>query len=334
MTPRTTHYFMPLRCEIGSVHRGIVNLVVMLCTFIAGHLELSPCWAQRKANAVIEFVPAPANATMAGDAKLHSVVGAARNGSDKLFSATVSGLQVSDDAGRSWQKLPVGGRDERIYALETHPAIPGKLYVGRSDGLWMSTDSGRSWDALPFPGSLPLAIAAAPSEPDTLYLATSRQGIQKSKNGGRSWEEINGGLPVNRAGNRAEQADQLWIDPNNATQVMASIERLGIFHTVDGKVWREFNKGLPFPLARPVSSAKLAHDPTRTSDNLYLAMHQPIHSHLLRTRLLVLDEHESWRPLRARLPDNFTVKSLVVDTVRQKLQLWSDQTVLEAPLPR
>ena len=41
MTPRTTHYFMPLRCEIGSVHRGIVNLVVMLCTFIAGHLELS-----------------------------------------------------------------------------------------------------------------------------------------------------------------------------------------------------------------------------------------------------------------------------------------------------
>jgi hypothetical protein len=270
---------------------------------------------------------------MAGDAKLHSVIGG-RSGNAKLFSATAAGLQVSNDAGRSWQRLPVSGRDERIFALETDPMIPEKLFVGRADGLWMSTDSGRSWDALPYPGSVPLALAVAPSEPDTLYLATSRQGIHRSKNGGRSWEEISGGLPVSHAGNRPEQVDQLWIDPANANKVLASIERLGIFRTVNGKVWDEFNKRLPFPLPRPVSGAKLADDPSRTGDNLYLAMQHPLHSHLVRTRLFILDNQESWRPLRVRIPDNFAVKSLVVDSARQKLQLWSDQMVLEAPLPR
>jgi hypothetical protein len=122
----------------------------------------------------------------------------------------------------------------------------------------MSTDSGRSWDALPNPGSVPLALAAAPSEPDTLYLSTARQGIHKSKNGGRSWQEINGGLPVSHSGNRPEQVDQLWIDPDNANKVLASAERLGVFRTINGQVWDEFNRGLPFPLSRPVSSAKFA----------------------------------------------------------------------------
>ena len=333
MTLRRTRRFLPLRCRIESYHRSIVKLLLLLCTIttiLGGSL---PCWAQRKADAVMQFVPAPASANMAGDAKLHSVVGS-RDGNAKLFSATAGGLQVSDDAGRSWQRVPIRGRDERIFALATHPAIPGRLYVGRSDGVWISTDNGRSWDALPYPGSVPLALAAAPSEPDTLYLATSRQGIYKSRSGGGNWEEINGGLPVNRAGNGPEQSDQLWVDPANANTVLASIERLGIFRTVNGKVWDEFNKGLPFPLPRPVSSAKMAHDPTRATNNIYLAMQHPLHSHLVRTRLFVLEEQEAWRPLRVRIPDNFSVKSLVVDAARQKLQLWGDQAVLEASLPR
>ena len=332
MSPRTTHHFIPRRCRISGLHRIIAGRLFLACAMTAVVLGSSPCWAQRKAD-VVDFLPAPASAKMAGDAKLHSVIGG-RSGNAKLFSATAAGLQVSNDAGRSWQKLPVGGRDERIFALETDPTIPEKLFVGRADGLWMSTDSGRSWDALPYPGSVPLALAVAPSEPNTLYLATSRQGIHRSKNGGRSWEEINGGLPVGHTGNRPEQVDQLWIDPVNPNKVMASIERLGVFRTVNGKVWDEFNKGLPFPLPRPVSGAKLADDPSRTGDYLYLAMQHPFHSHLIRTRLFVLNNQESWRPLRARIPDNFPVRSLVIDSARQKLQLWSDQTVLEAPLPR
>jgi hypothetical protein len=334
MTPRATSRSIRLGFATRSVDSVIGNLWVLTCAISLVLLGSSPCWAQRKADAVLEFIPAPASARMAGDAKLHTVVAARRDGGAKLFSATARGLQVSEDAGRSWERLPVAGRETRIFALETHPTVPGKLYVGSSDGLWMSTDSGRSWDPLPYPGSVPLALAAAPSEPNTLYLSTARQGIHKSKNGGRSWEEINGGLPVSHSGNRPEQVDQVWIDPDNANKVLASAERLGVFRTTNGQVWDEFNRGLPYPLSRPVSSAKFARDPSGTSDNLYLAMLQPIHSHLVRTRLFVLDEQEAWRPLRARIPENFSVKSLIIDTVRQKLQLWGDQKVLEAPLPR
>src|SRR6185295_726937 len=161
MTLRTTHHYIPRRFEISTLHRIIAARFVLTCAMMAILLGSTPCWAQRKADAVTEFLPAPASAKMAGDAKLHSVIGG-RRGNAKLFSATAAGLQVSNDAGRSWQKLPVGGRDERIFALETDPTIPEKLFVGRADGLWMSTDSGRSWDALPYPGSVPLALAVAP----------------------------------------------------------------------------------------------------------------------------------------------------------------------------
>ncbi len=306
---------------------------VLVYALTAVVLGSSPGWAQRKGAAAMEFAPAAASAKMAGDAKVYRVIGA-RNGSSKLFSATTAGLQMSEDAGRFWQKLPIRGRDERIFALEIHPTIAGKLYVGRSDGLWLSTDSGRSWDALTAPGSVPVALAVSPSEPDTLYLATSRQGVHKSKDGGRTWQQISTGLPVSHSGNSVEQVSQLWVDPGNANKVLASIERLGVFRTVDGKVWDEFNNGLPFPFPRPVSGAKLAYDSSQISNHVYLAMEHPLHSHLMRARLFVLDEQEAWRPLRVRLPDNFPVRSLVVDAARQKLQLWGDQTVLEAPLPR
>ena len=139
---------------------------------------------------------------------------------------------------------------------------------------------------------------------------------------------------MNRAGAGADEIDRLWIDPADPNNVLASIERLGIFRTTDGRVWDEFNRGLPFPFTRPVSAAKLAYDTSPTSNKLYLVMHHPLHSHLAVSRLFVLDGHENWRDMRARIPNRFAFKSLLVDISKQKLQLWSDQTVLEAPLPR
>jgi hypothetical protein len=322
----------PLQKSPLALAWRMTSIIGGCCLMLLGSLLAVPAGAQNKASALIEFVPAAVSTKMAGDAKIHTIKRSGGNG--QLFSATAAGLQVSDDAGHSWQRLPVAGRDERILALETDPRNPAKLFVGRRDGLWLSSDGGRSWDALQYPGSVPVALAVAPSEPDTLYLATSRNGIHKSRNGGQSWQTINGGLPVNRAGNRAEQVDQLTIDPDNPNNVLASIERLGIFRTANGNVWDEFNKGLPYPLPRPMSAAKLAYDPTTNGGNVYLVMEHPIHSHLAHTRLFSLSDQQSWRPLRVRIPDNFSVKSIVVDGARQKLQLWSDQTVLEAPLPR
>src|SRR5215217_4210901 len=109
MTPRATSRSIRLGFATGSANSAIANLWVLTCAISLVLLGSSPCWAQRKADAVLEFLPAPANPRIAGDAKIHTVVAAGRDGSAKLFSATARGLQVSEDAGRSWERLPVGG---------------------------------------------------------------------------------------------------------------------------------------------------------------------------------------------------------------------------------
>src|SRR5512147_2971340 len=122
MRPRTTSDLILVSAGLEMTRKGPVvrDRFFITCAVIALLLGSSPCRAQGKSDAVIEFLPAAASAKMAGDAKLHSVIGG-RNGNAKLFGATAGGLQVSNDAGRTWQKLAVAGRDERVFALATHP---------------------------------------------------------------------------------------------------------------------------------------------------------------------------------------------------------------------
>lgn len=251
----------------------------------------------------------------------------------KLFSATAQGLQVTENGGRSWRALAVGGKNEEVFAFAVNPVNPDVLFVGRRDGLWKSQNGGKSWSSLPHPDSVPLSIGVSKTDPQTLYLATSRRGVYKSTDGGYQWSEASKGVPESDAGGRPEEIYTLSVDPLDFNVVYAALSRHGIYRTVDGgSSWHEFNTGLPFPMVRPIHPPKFAYDPDNLK-RLYLAFNEPIHSRLIRTRLYFLSDSEGWLPVEAVLPDNFAMLGLTVDGTRGVIQLWGSQAVWELPLP-
>jgi hypothetical protein len=299
----------------------LLGLVWVLAQPYAPSLAL----AQRTVKGQLKAQRLPSTEIAPPKARLH---GAKRSPSDphELYSATAKGLQKSEDGGLSWESLAVAGTHEEVFALTVHPFNPGTLFVGRRDGLWKSRDGGQSWSALPYPPSVPLAVAIAKSEPDLLYLATSRRGVHKSNDGGYQWVEVSNGLPEARVGGRPEEIRTLVVDPSDFNTVYAALRWHGVYRTIDsGGSWQPFNQGLPFLRGGPIRSPKLAFD-SDDPQRLYLAFNQRIHSHLTRTRLYVLSDNKGWLPLGVRLPANFPVLDLIMERTLSGSSLYQRAT--------
>lgn len=314
-----------------------VKLLIFISVFcldgILTFLQYPPLSLAQRKGAELKAQKVPANQVAPPSARFHSVKIDPSN-SFKVYSATAQGLLLSENAGRAWKPLVIGGKHEEVLSVAVNPANADILYAGRRDGLWKTKDGGRSWTPLPYPASVPIAVAISNRQPDVLYMATARQGVHKSTDGGYQWVEVSKGLPEARAGGRAEEIRSLLVHSLDPSFVLAAPSRAGIYRTVDGGgSWHEFNQGLPFPMVRPIASPKLVQDPDNPTD-IYLAFNQPIHSQLTRTRLYLLSENEEWHPVEAELPSNFTVLSLTADKARGVIQLWGSEAVWEIPLPR
>ena len=137
-----------------------------------------------------------------------------------------------------------GGRTRAVAGV---PSQPGVFYIGVCNGgVWKTTDYGRRWDPVfdDQPTGSIGAIAVAPSDPNTLYVASGEglqrpdlsvgDGIYRSTVAGRTWAHL--GL---RDG---QQIPQIIVDPRNRDRIFAAVlghpygpnpER-GIFRSTDG----------------------------------------------------------------------------------------------------
>jgi photosystem II stability/assembly factor-like uncharacterized protein len=143
-----------------------------------------------------------------------------------------------------------GGRTRAACGV---PSQPNVFYIGQVDGgVWKSEDYGRTWQPIfdKEPTQSIGAIAVAPSDPKTIYVASGEglqrpdlsvgDGIYKSTDAGKTWAHL--GL---RGG---QQIPALAIDPHNPERVFAAVlgrpfgpnvER-GIFRSTDGgKTWKK-----------------------------------------------------------------------------------------------
>lgn len=254
----------------------------------------------------------------------------------RVYSATPRGLFASDDRGQSWTPLAVDGTYQEVFSLAVHPTDPGLVLVGRRDGLWQTHDGGRSWIPLPYPPAgpaIPLAIARAESQPHVIYMATARGGVFKSIDNGYRWADASKGLPEAMAGGRPAEIRSLVVHPRNPDTAYIAHERHGIYRTTDGGAsWHPFDTGLPHPAWRPTYPPRFAFDPDDPS-RLYVVFGQPIHSRLVRNRLYVTSATGEWLPVEVDLPPNTTIVGLTIDQATRALHFWTQDTVLELPLP-
>jgi photosystem II stability/assembly factor-like uncharacterized protein len=151
----------------------------------------------------------------------------------------------------SWRMIgPMrGGRTRAVAGVATQPGV---FYIGAvNGGVWKTDDAGRTWRPIfdQQPTQSVGAIAVAPSDPNTVYVASGEgllrpdlsvgNGIYRSRDGGRTWSHL--GLSA------GQQIAELAVDPRDASRLFAAVlghpygpnpER-GIYRSLDaGATWQ------------------------------------------------------------------------------------------------
>jgi hypothetical protein len=154
-----------------------------------------------------------------GDADLHKIVVA--HGRMYAFDAVLSALLISRDGGRTFVEnfTPRG----LIIDFEVDPANPERIVASNADELFRSLDTGASWRPLDRRRGIRLAWPA----PDALYRALADGSVQRSANGGETWEPA-GSVDGEPYKFKAVGRDELYLALSDGT----------IMHTTDAaKTW-------------------------------------------------------------------------------------------------
>jgi hypothetical protein len=143
---------------------------------------------------------------------------------------------------QTWTPVgPSGGEFNRVFVA---PSQPTTLFANAGDagGLFKSSNSGDSWQSIS--GGMAAAscdihvndLAIHPTQPNTIFAATSALGVCKSTDGGTTWTQLISGLP-NDANSYQRRINSIAINPQTPTVLFAGTE-VGIYMSVNsGNTW-------------------------------------------------------------------------------------------------
>ena len=155
------------------------------------------------------------------------------------------GFYKSTDRGATWVQSP-SFRDVSPMQIEIAPSSPATLYsvaveevIGSPpfprNLLFRSRDAGQTWELLEPPHE-PARLAISPSDANTVYIATLRDGIFRTKNGGNTWEPVGSQLPL---------AATVAIAPGEPETLYTAVPAQGVFASTDGGAsWTPVGEGL------------------------------------------------------------------------------------------
>ncbi len=180
----------------------------------------------------------------------------------------VGGMQRSTNGGASWTGCVSGltGNAPWVTIWKQDPLNSSVLYCGRED-LFKSSNLAVSWSSLtPIPASGGIVeFAIAPSSNQVIYVLKNA-GVFKTMDGGQTWSNISGLLPIGSA-----QPEYVCVDPldaNNAWVVFSGyVSGNKVFVTTNGGAsWLNLSAGLP---NIPVNC--IVYQPG-TNDRVYIGM--------------------------------------------------------------
>ncbi|MBL7910815.1 MAG: T9SS type A sorting domain-containing protein [Bacteroidia bacterium] len=192
-----------------------------------------------------------------------------RTNDNNMFGEYYNGaLRKSTNGGTSWSTCTTGmtGTAPWVTAWKQDPQIATTLYCGYTN-LFKSTNSAGNWTqltALPITGSVK-EFAIAPSNNQVIYVLKG-SGICKTTDGGTTWTNVTGTVPVGSASPEFITIDP--TDPNNAWVVLSGYSAGNkVFMTTNGgTTWTNFTSNLP-----NIPANCSVYQPG-TSDRIYVGM--------------------------------------------------------------
>lgn len=177
-------------------------------------------------------------------------------------------LYKSDDRGVKWEELyaePNSGTT--LSALAQSPKNPSMLFIGTTAGVVnRTTDGGRTWASLESAESAILSFVFD-SAGDTFYILVLGKGIERSQDGGATFETLPG-KSKNAVTKSLPAVTSIAVDPSRSGTLYAGTEN-GLFRSGDfGDSWEEIpviESSKKFPVRA------LAVNPRNSSEFIYSA---------------------------------------------------------------
>jgi hypothetical protein len=158
--------------------------------------------------------------------------------SDIVYIATAYGPFKSTDRGESWRFIADGMNQRYCSALLIDRDNPSTVYLGGEGGLYRTENGGESWTLHRFPGTGVRTIVQHPIAPDVLFAGTERDGIFRSDDRGKTWQQLNTGI-------LPEPIYTIAFHPLTPQIVYAGGWKSGVYKTTNGgRSWSRRTNGL------------------------------------------------------------------------------------------
>jgi|ETNmetMinimDraft_15_1059895.scaffolds.fasta_scaffold01099_2 hypothetical protein len=108
----------------------------------------------------------------------------------------------------NWRAVSDAGRVDAVYP---HPLLPGRIVLATSDGLKLSEDSGVSWKPMRADIDSVTGIAFSPYETDHVYLATEDDGVWRTIDNGKTFEQVG----TKESGLATDEVAGVFLDPSD-----------------------------------------------------------------------------------------------------------------------
>jgi photosystem II stability/assembly factor-like uncharacterized protein len=173
----------------------------------------------------------------------------------------------SGDAGATWKEIySEASSGPFVLALALDPIDPKRIFAGTTKGqIIFSDNGGDTWKNLYQARSEVFKIAIDFFDPNLVYFAVNQNGLLRTRDGGKNFEELAEKNIVNRE-TGLERPSALITDPTRANWVYAGTD-VGLFRSKDGGENWELIKTLNRPRENAVRG--MAVNPTNSDEIVY-----------------------------------------------------------------
>ncbi len=252
-----------------------------------------------------------------------------------LVGTRKGGFVISSDGKRKkWKVSGPHFAGWEIYHLKGSPADPDRIYGSQSSGwfgqvMQRSNDGGETWepvgnefaydgvpgthqwyDGTPHPWEFKRVWHLEPSldDPDTVYAGIEDAALFRSKDGGKSWQEVSGLRKHGSGPHWTPGAGGMCLhtiiqDATDPKRMFVAISAAGAFRTDDGGAsWQPINRGLrsqhiPDPVAEVGHCVHRIAQHRARPNTLFMQKHWDV----MRSD----DGGDNWREVSGNLPTDF-----------------------------